>query len=84
MSTKVVSLDDLRQHTTKESIWVLLNGKGLFHCYPPLMLNASDYPAVYDVTKFIDEVYHLLAFLSSVTIKLTQLVASWGRRSYSF
>ncbi|KAI9467052.1 cytochrome b5-like heme/steroid binding domain-containing protein [Lactarius psammicola] len=27
MSTKVVSLDELRQHTTKESIWVLLNGK---------------------------------------------------------
>jgi cytochrome b involved in lipid metabolism len=27
MSTKVVTLDELRQHTTKESIWVLLNGK---------------------------------------------------------
>ncbi|KAH9045366.1 cytochrome b5-like heme/steroid binding domain-containing protein [Lactarius pseudohatsudake] len=27
MSTKVISLNDLRQHTTKESIWVLLNGK---------------------------------------------------------
>ncbi|KAH9006777.1 cytochrome b5-like heme/steroid binding domain-containing protein [Lactarius hatsudake] len=27
MSTKVVSLNELRQHTTKESIWVLLNGK---------------------------------------------------------
>jgi len=27
MSTKVVSLDELRQHTTKESIWVLINKK---------------------------------------------------------
>lgn len=36
MSTKVVSLDELRQHTTKENIWVLLNGKGLFHRYLPL------------------------------------------------
>ncbi|KAH9179655.1 cytochrome b5 [Lactarius sanguifluus] len=27
MSTKVVSLNELRQHTTKENIWVLLNGK---------------------------------------------------------
>src|ERR1700761_1376454 len=32
MSTKIVSLDELRQHTTKESIWVLLNQKGLSHC----------------------------------------------------
>jgi hypothetical protein len=79
MSTKVVTLDELRQHTTKESIWVLLNGKGLSHCYLPLTLKASDCLAVYDVSKFIDEVYHLLAFLSSATMRLIQFVAPWGR-----
>ena len=79
MSTKVVSLDELRQHTTKENIWVLLNGKGLSHRYLPLTLKASDYLTVYDVSKFIEEVYHLLAFLSSATMRLTQFVAPWGR-----
>ncbi|KAI0307128.1 cytochrome b5 [Multifurca ochricompacta] len=27
MASKVVTLDELRQHTTKENIWVLVNGK---------------------------------------------------------
>ena len=63
MSAKVVSLDELRQHTDKESIWVLLNGKGLSYRYLPLVPKVSDCLAVYDVTKFIDEVHYLLAFL---------------------
>ena len=28
MAAKIVTLDELRQHTTKDSIWALLNGKG--------------------------------------------------------
>ena len=78
MSAKIVSLDELRQHTTKESIWVLLSGKGLSHCCLPLTLKASNCLVVYDVTKFIDEVYHLV-FLSCTTMRLTQLAASRGR-----
>jgi len=27
MSAKIVSLDELRQHTTKESLWILINQK---------------------------------------------------------
>lgn len=30
MASKVISLDELREHTTKEDIWVLLHGKGQF------------------------------------------------------
>ena len=28
MAAKVVTLDELREHSSKDSIWVLLNGKG--------------------------------------------------------
>ena len=30
MASKVITLDELREHTTKEDIWVLLHGKGQF------------------------------------------------------
>lgn len=29
MSTKIVTLEELRQHATKEKLWLLVNGKGL-------------------------------------------------------
>lgn len=33
MATKVITLEELRGHTTKDSIWVLLHGKGPFPRY---------------------------------------------------
>ena len=30
MASKVITLEDLREHTTKDDIWVLLHGKGQF------------------------------------------------------
>jgi hypothetical protein len=33
MATKLVTLDELREHTTKDDLWVLLHGKGQFSHY---------------------------------------------------
>jgi len=33
MATKVITLEELRDHTTKDSIWVLLHGKGPYPRY---------------------------------------------------
>jgi cytochrome b involved in lipid metabolism len=31
MSSKIVTLEELRQHASKEELWLLINGKGLSH-----------------------------------------------------
>ena len=53
-----------------------LKSKRSLSLYLPLTSRASDCLAVYDVTKFIDEVYHLL---SSTVMRLTHPAASWRR-----
>lgn len=41
MATKVITLEELREHTTKDNIWVLLHGKGQFPRYQ-WIIQASD------------------------------------------
>lgn len=31
MPTKVITLEELRQHASKEELWLLISGKGLSH-----------------------------------------------------
>ena len=41
MASKVITLDELREHTTKDKLWVLLHGKGQFPRYQGV-IEASD------------------------------------------
>lgn len=56
---KLVTYAELKEHRTKDSLYILLHEKGTSLCYlvPPRMTAHCQFPrAVYDVTKFIDEV----------------------------
>ncbi len=64
MANKVVTLSNLREHATKDSLWVLLKGNGQSCiCNSSSRLTVSRFPAVYDVTKFVDEVHRTTHFL---------------------
>jgi hypothetical protein len=54
MSQKVITLDELRAHKTKDSFYVLLHNKGERGYL--MLLSCSLPSSVYNVTKFIDEV----------------------------
>jgi len=61
MPHKVITLAELREHTTKDNLWVLLHGNGQSTriCNSSCLLMFS---TVYDVTKFIDEVHRITCF----------------------
>jgi hypothetical protein len=44
MATKVITLDELREHTTKENIWVLLHSKGQFPRHQWVIETSDDHP----------------------------------------
>jgi cytochrome b involved in lipid metabolism len=44
MATKVITLDELREHTTKENIWVLIHGKGQFPRHQWVIEVSDDLP----------------------------------------
>ena len=59
---KIITYEELKEHTKKDKLWVLLHNKGrplkFFSTWHTLTA-----PVVYDLTKFIDEVLlatHLL------------------------
>jgi hypothetical protein len=58
--SKLVTLQELKDHAKKDSLWVLIHEKGL--CLPnqSQIFGLSDVFSVYDVSKFIDEVFLLL------------------------
>jgi hypothetical protein len=53
--SKTVTLDELRTHKSKDSLYVLLHEKGVYF-KTTILLYCLTPTTVYDVTKFIDEV----------------------------
>jgi len=53
---KVVTLEELRKHTTKDSLYILLREKGKSDLPKKNIALTNLQQTVYDVTKFIDEV----------------------------
>jgi len=44
MATQVITLNELREHTTKDNIWVLLHGKGQFPRHQWVIEASDDLP----------------------------------------
>ena len=57
---KFVTFDELKEHSTKNSLYVLIHEKGLYFLISQLIDVVTCPPrSVYDVTKFVDEVFNL-------------------------
>jgi hypothetical protein len=59
---KLITLEELKEHATKDSLYILLHEKGKLQpikwfIFALCSLTAHVTRIVYDVTKFIDEVY---------------------------
>lgn len=79
--SKLVTYEELKAHTTKEDIYLLISGKGTLSANQTLLFCVLNLRAVYDVTKFIDEVR--TGFQVSLVLRVNAYLAPRRRRSHT-
>jgi hypothetical protein len=70
---KLITLEELKEHSTKDNLYILLHEKGRLRpikwfIFALCSLTAHETPIVYDVTKFIDEVWLAMRVNSNLVL----------------